>query len=230
MANELARFASYADAEFLQRYFKTGKGEYGEGDRFIGVRVPATRKVCHRYIDLPLAETRKLLESPVHEHRLAGAILLSSQYEKSDEETKHAIYSLYMAALQKGNINNWDIVDTSCAHIVGEHHRHDDRTVLHRLARSSNLWERRVAIISTFAYIKTGDASTTLQVSELLLHDRCDLIHKAVGWALREVGKRVDPLLLTGFLDKHAANMPRTMLRYACEKLGKEQRDHYYGR
>ncbi len=226
--NDLAKYSSDADAVFLQKFFKTGPGEYGEGDTFIGVRVPQTRKVCKQYSDLSLVEIEKLLQSPIHEHRLAATIIMSGQYKRADPKRRESLYNLYLKGLDGGMINNWDIIDTSCEYIVGEHHRNTNRDKLFSLAKSKKLWDKRVAIISTFNYIKTGQARTTLDVAELLVDEDEDLVQKAVGWMLREVGKRVDEELLFSFLDKHAATMPRTMLRYACEKLTPQKKQHYY--
>lgn len=222
--DELQRYASDTDAVNLQWFFKTGPGEYGEGDQFIGVRVPDIRKVCKEFKQLPLAEVQKLIESPIHEHRMTGLILLTLQYPKSNE--KQAIYDVYITQLAKGNVNNWDLVDVTCRAVVGEHLR-SDRSKLFDLAKSGSLWERRVAIVSTFPYIAGGDATTSLQLAEILLHDKHDLMHKAVGWTLREVGKRVDRQLLIDFLDKHAREMPRTALRYAIEHLPEGTRQYY---
>ena len=222
----LATYASDTDAVNLQRFFKTGPGEYGAGDQFIGVRVPAIRKVCREYRDLPLAEVKKLIESPVHEHRMAGLIILTLQYPRATVQVKKTIFDLYTSQLMRGNVNNWDLVDVTCRHIVGEHLLHD-RALLYELAKSENLWERRVSIISTFAYIAKGDPSTSLELAELLLYDKHDLMHKAVGWTLREVGKRCDRQLLLDFLDQHASVMPRTALRYAIEHLPEQTRQHY---
>lgn len=222
--DELQKYASDTDAANLAWFFKTGPGQYGEGDQFVGIKVPMIRKVCREFRNLPLAEVRKLVESPIHEHRAAGLIILTLQYPKSNE--KQAIFDLYIAELKKRNINNWDLVDVTCRAIVGEHCR-ENRGVLYVLAKSENLWERRTAIISTFAYIATGDPSTSLELAELLLHDTHDLMHKAVGWTLREVGKRCDRTLLTDFLDVHAPEMPRTALRYAMEHLPESTRRHY---
>lgn len=222
--NEMANYASDIRAADLQWFFKTGPGEYGEGDTFIGLKVPDIRKVCKLYKDLPLAEVRKLIESPIHEHRMAGLILLTVQYPKSHEKT--AIYNLYIEELAKGNVNNWDLVDVTCRGVVGEHLR-TNRTKLYELAKSDSLWERRVAIVSTFPYIASGDATTSLELAEFLLHDKHDLIQKAVGWTLREVGKRCDRQLLIEFLDAHASTMPRTALRYAIEHLPEETRQYY---
>ena len=224
--DELQKYASDADAVNLQRFFKTGPGEYGEGDQFIGVRVPMMRKVCKEFQQLPLGEVQKLIESPFHEHRMAGLIILTLQYPRASNQAKNDIFDLYMQELTKRNINNWDLVDVTCRHIVGEHLQ-GDRGRLYELAKSDNLWERRVSIISTFAYIAHGDAVTSLELAELLLHDREDLMHKAVGWTLREVGKRCDEQLLCDFLDRHAHDMPRTALRYAIEHLPESDRQHY---
>lgn len=218
--------ASDADALNLQWFFKTGPGEYGEGDMFLGVRVPMIRKVCKEFRLLPLPEVQKLIESPFHEHRMAGLIILTLQYPRASTRAKNDIFELYMRELSKRNINNWDLVDVTCRHIVGEHVR-GDRAVLYKLAKSNNLWERRVSIISTFAYIARGDATTSLELAELLLHDQEDLMHKAVGWTLREVGKRCDEELLRNFLNRHAHHMPRTALRYAIEHLHPADRQHY---
>jgi 3-methyladenine DNA glycosylase AlkD len=222
--SEMAEYASDIRAADLQWFFKTGPGEYGEGDTFIGLRVPDIRNVCKSFKDLPLGEVRKLIESPIHEHRMAGLIVLTMQYPKAQDKT--AIYNLYIEQLSKGNINNWDLVDVTCRAVVGEHLR-NDRTKLYELAKSDSLWKRRVAIVSTFPYIASGDASTSLELAELLLHDKHDLMHKAVGWTLREVGKRCDRQLLLDFLDIHASTMPRTALRYAIEHLPEETRQHY---
>lgn len=227
---ELNKHANSYNAVFAQRFFKTGAGEYGEGDVFIGVRVPQTRKVCSEFKDLELSDIQKLFDSEVHEHRLAAGILLANQYKKSKKSVqKQEIYDLYLLNLQKGRINNWDIIDVTASHVVGEHLLNRPREILFELAKSDNLWERRASILSTFAFIKKGDPSTTLELAEILLHDKHDLMHKAVGWLLREVGKSVDEILLTRFLDKHAKEMPRTMLRYSIEKLTQNQKRHYMG-
>lgn len=224
--DELQKYASDTDAANLAWFFKTGPGEYGEGDQFIGIKVPNIRKVTKEFKGLPLAEAQKLIESPIHEHRMTGLIILTMQYPRSSN--KQAIFDLYIQQLEKRNINNWDLVDVTCRAIVGEHCR-ENREILFALAKSDNLWKRRTAIISTFAYIATGDPSTSLELAELLLHDTHDLMHKAVGWTLREVGKRCDRGLLTDFLDRYAADMPRTSLRYAIEHLPEATRQYYLG-
>lgn len=223
----ISDYASFEDAVFLQRFFKTGKGEYGEGDRFIGVRVPNTRKVCKEFFEMPLSEIEKLIKSPVHEHRLGAVILLSEKYKKSDNQKKKEIFEIYMKALEEGFVNNWDIVDVSCSQIVGEW-LSNNRQKLYQLASSGHLWQRRVSIISTFSYIRKGESETTLDIAEILLNDKHDLIQKAVGWMLREVGKKIDETILVDFLEKHSKVMPRTMLRYACEKLTEKQRKYFY--
>jgi 3-methyladenine DNA glycosylase AlkD len=224
---ELQKHASADDAAFLQQFFKTGEGQYGAGDVFVGVRVPATRAVCKRFRDMPLGEIKKLLASPVHEHRLGAVILLDAQYKAGDDQTKQQVYDLYMQAVHDGQVNNWDIVDSSAPYIVGRYLLDRPRNVLITLAHSDQLWERRVSALATFWFLKEGDPSTTLEIAEILLHDPHDLIQKAVGWMLRELGKQVDSKLLVQFLDKHAHEMPRTMLRYSIERLTPGQRIHY---
>lgn len=223
----LAKHASDADAIFLQRFFKTGKGEYGEGDVFIGVRMPAVRLVCREFQALSLNEVQKLIASPVHEHRMAGLIILDIKYKKADEKQKTTIHEMYLKNVKNNYVNNWDLVDVTCRVPVGEYLIDKPRDVLFKMAKSKNLWERRVAIISTAAFMKQGDATTTIEISEILLHDKHDLIQKAVGWMLREAGKMVDESILTDFLDKHAHEMPRTQLRYSIERLTPEQRRYY---
>lgn len=229
-ANVKAALETYAnadDAVFLQRFFKTGVGQYGEGDIFIGVRVPKTRLVCKTFKSLPLSEVQILLNSPVHEHRLAGLIIMTLQYPGASESGKKQLYDLYLTNVYAGRVNNWDLVDVSAERIVGLHLADKSKDILFELARSNDIWQRRVAVLSTFAYIKQGEPGVTIAVAEVLLHDTHDLIQKAVGWMLREVGKRVDEAILTDFLDKHAAVMPRTMLRYAIERLSTDKRTYY---
>lgn len=219
----LADAANPADAAHLQRFFKTGPGEYGEGDVFLGVRVPATRAIVKRFRGLPFDEIDALLDSPVHEHRLAGLLLLVDASRRDPEQAVER----YLAAIRRGRVNNWDLVDSSAEYLLGAWLYDRDRALLDDLAASADLWERRVAVLATFAFLKRGDASTTLRLAERLLGDREDLMHKAVGWMLREVGKRVSRSALTGFLDEHAARMPRTMLSYATEHLTAEERARY---
>jgi 3-methyladenine DNA glycosylase AlkD len=219
----LADVANAADAVFLQRFFKTGPGEYGEGDVFLGVRVPATRAVVKRFRGLPFDEIDALLDDDVHEHRLAGLLLL---IDASRADPALAA-ERYLAAVRRGRVDNWDLVDSSAEFLLGEWLVDRDRSVLDDLAASPVLWERRVAVLATFAFLKRGDASTTLELAARLLGDREDLMRKAVGWMLREVGKRVSRDALLGFLDEHAARMPRTMLSYATEHLSPEERAAY---
>jgi 3-methyladenine DNA glycosylase AlkD len=187
------------------------------------------RAVCKEFKNLPLAEVEKLLASSVHEHRLAAVIFLSNQFGRADDAAQKAIFETYMRGLRGGRINNWDIVDSSAGYVVGGYLRNRPRDLLFELAASHDLWQRRVAMIATFAFIMEGDPSTSLLIAEKLLYDKHDLIQKAVGWMLREIGKRVDRSVLLHFLDKHAHEMPRTMLRYSIEHLPSEQRQHYLG-
>lgn len=230
LKKELQRYANTDDAIFLQRFFKTGEGQYGAGDQFIGIRVPDTRKVCKSAVSMPLTEVEKLLASVAHEHRLAAVILLASQFQKAEPHEQDDIYNLYLLALDKGYVNNWDIVDTSAEFIVGEYLWRRPRDSLFELGRHEDVWHRRVAVLATFQFIKKGDPSTTLELAEQLLHDPHDLIQKAVGWMLREVGKRIDRQLLLTFLEKHHKTMPRTMLRYAIEHLEADQKAHFMNR
>ncbi|WP_092969451.1 DNA alkylation repair protein [Agromyces sp. CF514] len=223
------------DAEFLQRFFKTGPGQYGEGDVFVGVRVPVTRRIVKGFERMPLAEASALLESPVHEHRLAALIVMVKQFEVAsrprtrDDAARAELHAAYLDAVRAGHVDNWDLVDSSAGVLVGEVLRSGDGepALLDGLAASDSLWERRVAVLSTFAFIKAGDAGPILRLAPKLLDDREDLMHKAVGWMLRETGKRVDRAVLTGFLDEYAPRMPRTMLSYATEHLSPEERAFY---
>lgn len=183
--------------------------------------------MCKQFNDLPLAEIQKLLDSPTHEHRLAAVIVLVNAYKRADQTGRREIYDFYMTNVRHGTINNWDIVDSSAGYIAGDYLFDKPRDVLFELAASSYLWQRRVSIISTQGFINRGDPTATLELAEVLLNDRHDLIHKAVGWMLREVGKRIDRNILLNFLDDHAYEMPRTMLRYAIEHLPEQQRRHY---
>jgi len=213
--------------EGTQRFFKAYPGGYSEGDKFLGCTVPATRQVAKQFYDLPLSELDTLIKSEWHDDRLLALIILVEQYNRGNEQAKEAVYDFYMS--HTANVNNWDLVDTSSEFIVGPYleNRPEKLKVLRKLADSDNLWERRIAMLATFDYIKKGHAEDALIIAEQLLHDKHDLIQKAVGWMLREIGKRVDRAPLLVFLDKHAATMSRTTLRYAIEHLPPEQRTHY---
>ena len=219
----LAELADPAVALSAARYFKTGPGQYGEGDVFVGVRVPVVRTIVRRFRGLPLAEIDALLDDAEHEHRAAGVMLLVAAYRGSPAE----VVDHYLVAVRRGRVNNWDLVDASSEFILGPWLLDRDRGLLFELAASASLWQRRVAVLATFEFIRHGDASTTLELAEKLLGDREDLMQKAVGWMLREAGKRVSPDVLLGFLDAHAAAMPRTMLSYATEHLDPELRATY---
>ena len=210
--------------KLLQGYFKTGPGDYGEGDLFLGLRVPTVRTLAREYRALPLAEVVELLASEWHEARLLALLIMADQYARGDEVTRKALFDTYLANTHR--INNWDLVDSSAAQIVGAHLYERSRSPLRKLARSKLIWERRIAIIATAYFIKRDDFEDTLAISEMLLEDREDLIHKAVGWMLREVGKR-DVATLETFLRTHYRNMPRTALRYAIEKFPPEERRAY---
>ena len=229
-AEVLARLEQLGDAEdarFLQGYFRTGPGEYGEGDRFLGIRVPALRTLVREHRGTPLEEIAELLRSPWHEARLLAVLLLADAYARGGEQARDAIYRLYLDGTRW--INNWDLVDSSAPHVVGAHLVDRDRGVLEELARSESPWERRIAILATQHFIRRGDFGTTLRIAELLVHDRHDLIHKAVGWMLREVANR-DRTVAETFLRRHLTEMPRTMLRYAIEKFDAGTRAKYLER
>ena len=220
----LQKLASPADAKFLQGFFKTAPGEYGAGDQFLGIRVPMLRLLVKEVRGLLLSEIKVLLRSPLHEARLLALLLLVDAYQRGDEKLRAAIYKLYLKHL--AFINNWDLVDTSAPHIVGRHLAQRPRDILFTLAKSKILWERRVAMLATFYFIRANDFADALRLAELLRDDEHDLMHKAVGWMLREIGQR-DVAMLKKFLAQHAAQMPRTMLRYAIEKLPKRERQFY---
>ena len=205
-------------AKLLAKYFKTGKGENGEGDVFIGLTVPQLRKIAWKYANLPLSDIEKLLHSPIHEYRLTALIILTGKGNTKE------IVDLYLRNTKY--INNWDLVDLSSHKILGTFLLDKPRTLLYKLAKSKNIWERRIAVISTFAFLREKDISDSLKLTEILLHDSHDLMHKAVGWALREVGK-IDQKAEERFLKKHYKSMPRTMLRYAIEKMSEEKRRKY---
>jgi 3-methyladenine DNA glycosylase AlkD len=211
-------------ARHSQRFFKTGKGEYGEGDRFLGIRVPVLRKLAREYKDLTLTDASRLLTSEFHEERLLSLLILVSLFSKGSEKEKYAVYQAYLKNTRY--INNWDLVDSSAQHIVGAYLWTRNRKPLYRLAQSKKLWERRISIMSTFHFIKRNDVEDALSLSEILKNDPEDLIHKAVGWMLREIGNR-NRAIEERFLKKHYKDMPRTMLRYAIEKFPEKKRLTY---
>jgi len=235
--HDLNKLADPEKAKLFLRFFKTGKGEYGEGDRFLGVTVPNTRLIAKKYKNIPMGDLQELLSSKIHELRLCALMILRFQYESSfanlpagkagaskGKQDKFRIVNFYLKNTKY--INNWDLVDLSASYIIGNWLLDRDRGLLYRLVRSKSLWERRIAVISTFEFIKNNQFEDSLKISEILLNDKHDLIHKAVGWMLRELGKR-DQKLEEDFLKKHYKKMPRTMLRYAIEKFSKEKRDYY---
>lgn len=224
---DIRKVASPERAKIHKWFFKTGPGEYGEGDRFLGVTVPALRKLAREYQDLPAKDIITILKSPWHEERLLALLILVRQHARGDEPTRRLIHRLYLRNTR--SINNWDLVDLSAAQIIGSHLERGDRGVLRRLARSRSLWERRIAMIATYHFIRQRDFKDALAIAGLLLDDTHDLIHKAVGWMLREVGKRSRDVE-ERFLKKHAARMPRTMLRYAIERFPEPQRRRYLAR
>jgi len=236
--------AAIADPEVaigVARFFQTGPGQYGEGDVFIGVKMPVLRSIVKRFAALPLAEIDLLLDSEIHEYRLAGLLILVAQFERAskpqgggdqsrDDAGRTRLAGAYLTAVRRGRVNNWDLVDCSAPTLLGAYSFDSSRDVFVELAASPVLWERRVAMIGTLGLILRGDATTTLDLATLLLDDKQPLMHKAVGWMLREVGKRIDRSLLLAFLDEHADRMPRTALSYATEHLSPEQRAAYRAR
>jgi 3-methyladenine DNA glycosylase AlkD len=224
LRRDLRAEADSDDAVHLQRFFKTGPGQYGEGDRFLGVRVPVLRRLAREYRALPADAALALLQSRWHEERLLGLLLLVAIYHRGQDADKQAVYDAYLAHTR--HINNWDLVDASAEHIVGPHVIPDRLDVLERLARSPDLWERRIAMLATFHGIKQGQFASALRIATLLLGDRHDLIHKAVGWMLREIGKR-DRAVEQAFLREHHGAMPRTALRYAIEHFPERERQRY---
>jgi 3-methyladenine DNA glycosylase AlkD len=222
LIKELQNARNPKQAENLQRFFKTGQGEYGEGDKFLGIKVPVQRQIVKKYAGLNLIQIQKLLDSVVHEYRLVGLLILVEKFKKaSDEKTRGDIFNFYLKNTK--NINNWDLVDLTAYKIVGEFLKDKQKDVLYKLAQSNNLWEKRIAIISCFAFIRKEEFKDALRIAEILLNDPHDLIHKAVGWMLREIGKK-DQEILEDFLKKHHKDMPRTMLRYAIEKFDEDKR------
>jgi len=222
LQQELQNLANPEQAAILQRFFKTGPGEYGAGDKFLGIKVPVLRKISKKYHNLQLVEVDTLINSSVHEERLVALFILIGQYKKL--ENKQPIYDFYVAHMN--HINNWDLVDLSAPHIVGAYLFDKDKQILQTWAKAQNIWARRIAMIAPFYFIKNNEFTDALIVAKILLHDTEDLLHKAVGWMLREIGKR-NLAIEEKFLKKHYKNMPRTMLRYAIEKFQEDKRQAY---
>lgn len=225
LQKDLRACANPAKAQVLKRFFKTGPGEYGEGDRFIGVVVPDQRRLAREYQDLELSKVEELLQSRIHEERLLALLILTYKFSKADEKNRALIYRLYLKNAKQ--INNWDLVDLSAPKIVGAYLWNRDKKVLYRLAKSKLLWRRRIAMLAAYDFIKRGECADALKLAKLLMNDKHDLMHKAVGWMLRETGKNCGEKILTDFLDQEAARMPRTMLRYAIERLPEKKRQQY---
>ena len=221
---EIRRLGNKEYAAHLRKYFKTGKGEYGEGDRFLGIQVPVLRKIAKKYRKISIGEVSELVKSQFHEERLFSLLVLVEFFKRANDKDKKIIYTVYLSNTKF--INNWDLVDASAGHIVGAYLLTRDKKPIYLLARSKNMWERRISIMSTFYFIKYNRFVDTLNIAEMLLGDEEDLIHKAVGWMLREIGKR-DFELEERFLGKYYKSMPRTMLRYAIEKFPEEKRKGY---
>lgn len=237
LLKELKENENKGKAKFLGYFFKTGKGQYGEGDKFLGITVPVSRKIAKKYYDLSLKDIKKLLRNEYHEARLVAVLILVQKYKNTFlvrqdllrfEKEKNKIFKFYL--LEAKHINNWDLVDLSAGYIIGDYLKDKskkDREILIKLAHSKNLWEKRISVISTFAFIFTGEYEWTFKIVDILMNDKHDLIHKACGWMLREVGKRVDEKELLKYLDNNKHKMPRTMLRYAIERLPKPKRKYY---
>lgn len=221
---EMKKIANKKLIDDYQRFFKTGPGEYGEGDIFIGMRVPQIRKVAKEFRSLSLEEIEELLNSKIHEERMLSLIILVYQYKKAEPADKKKFADFYLKNVRR--VNNWDLVDSSAPYILGDYFLERDKSILYKFAKSKNLWERRIAILSSFNFIDHGDYDDSLALAEILLNDHHDLIHKAVGWMLREIGKR-DLKTEENFLKKHYKTMPRTMLRYAIERFPEKKRQAY---
>ena len=221
---QLRNVADPTIAEHSERFFKTAPGDYGHGDESIGIRVPVLRRIAREHRSISLHDVEQLLDSSIHEERLLALLILVLQYEKGDASVRKRVFDLYCRNMQ--SVNNWDLVDSSAHYIVGDYLRDRSKRLLYRLAKSDSLWQRRIAIMSTFAFIKEGEFDETLTIAGTLIDDSEDLIHKAVGWMLREVGNR-DRQSEEAFLKKHYHQMPRTMLRYAIEKFPEPKRKGY---
>ena len=221
ITSELQALSNAEKREIFPRFFKAGKGEYGEGDRFLGVTVPNIRAIAKQYKNISLNEIRELMQSEWHEVRLCALLIMVEKSKKKDEALRQQLFDLYLS--QTDRINNWDLVDLSCRFIVGEYLLDKSRDILYQLAQSPLLWDNRIAIVSTYAFIRKGQLEETYALSDLMMHHPHDLMHKAIGWMLREAGKR-DANRLYNYVMSHRADMPRTMLRYAIEKFSPAER------
>jgi len=225
---ELNKHQSDSELEKIKRYFKMEEGDYSHGDKFIGIRMGTIFNLAKKYSDLPIKEIEKLLESPIHEYRVAGISIMDklSRVKKTPVERRKEMYDLVMKRTDR--INNWDLVDLAALYITGSYLFDKPRTILYKLAKSKDIWERRIAIVSTAYFIRQGDVADTFKIAEMLVHDKHDLVHKGTGWMLRFAGDK-DKRRLLAFLDKYAGTMPRTLLRYSIEKLDAKQKKHYMG-
>ena len=224
-SEEIRELANEEIAKHSLRFFKTDKGQYGFGDIFLGVRAPKIRLIAKKHIDISIADMKTLIQSKYHEERFLGLIILVNKYGKAkDKKNRNQLYKIYVSSFK--HINNWNLVDVTCPHVTGKHLIDKDRTILYKWAKSEDLWTKRIAMVSTFSFIRKNDLEDTFKIAEILLHDEHDLIHKAVGWMLREAGKR-DLKREETFLKKYYKTMPRTMLRYAIEKFPETKRQKY---
>ena len=224
-SEEIRELANEEIAKHSLRFFKTDKGQYGFGDIFLGVRAPKIRSIAKKHIDISIADMKTLIQSKYHEERFLGLIILVNKYSKTkDKKNRNQLYKIYVSSFKY--INNWDLVDVTCPHVTGKHLMDKDRTILYKWAKSEDLWTKRIAMVSTFYFIRKTDLEDTFKIAEILLQDEHDLIHKAVGWMLREAGKR-DIKKEEVFLKKHYKTMPRTMLRYSIEKFPESKRQKY---
>jgi len=221
---QISELSNPEDAKNLSKYFKTGKGEYGEGDIFIGIRMPVLRSIAKKAIDIDATEIISLLSSKIHEERMLALLILMYKFQKADAELQRKIFEIYID--NRKYINNWDLVDVCTPNVIGAYLLNKDRSILYNLAKSASLWDKRIAIISTFHFIKHNQFDDTFKIADILLTDKHDLIHKAVGWMLREIGKR-DLKAEKKFLKTRYNNMPRTMLRYAIERFEETERQKY---
>jgi 3-methyladenine DNA glycosylase AlkD len=224
-SEEIRELANEEIAKHSLRFFKTGKGEYGYGDIFLGVRAPKIRLIAKKHIDISIVDMKTLIKSKYHEERFLGLIILVNKYSKTrDNEIRNQLYKIYVSSFKY--INSWDLVDVTCSHVIGKHLIDKDRSILYTWAKSEDLWTKRIAIVSTHCFIRKNDLQDTFKIADILLNDNHDLIHKAVGWMLREAGKR-DLEKEEIFLKKHYNTMPRTMLRYAIERFPEAKRQGY---